>query len=178
MKSTDETNYLEAEIDAMAFHDNIAGLGQEPDQTTTEFGGSQDWRDNSNAPFPGQGTYVTVINSTNASIACNTLSTNTQTVRLVGQTILPIFDTSIGMWDDVVAASVAVGDKFITATNAQLKGTTNSTTACDSVLPASTSSVTYYQPQLMSSDYYCVGSDGDALVPKIFIAWNIGTTYF
>jgi hypothetical protein len=178
MKSTDETNYLEAQIDTMAFHDCIAGLGQEPDQATQEIGGSQAWRDNTNAPFPGQATYVTAITSINASIACNTLSTTTQTVRLVGQTILPIFDNSISMWDDVVAASVAIGDLFITATDAQLKGATNSCTDCTAILPASTSSVTYYQPQLMSSDYYCVGSDGDPLVPKIFIAWNIGTTYF
>ncbi len=177
MKSTDEINYLEADINGMAFHHNIAGLGQEPDEATTELLGAQAWRSNSSAPFPGQGTYVTVINALSGTKNCSTLSTSVQTVRLIVGTILPIFDTSISVWDDVAAASVAAGDKFITATDAQLKGNTNSVSTC-SLVAGSTASVQYYQPELMSSDYYCVGSDGDSIVPKIFIAWNTGTPYF
>ena len=177
MKTTDETNYLEAAINNIAFHDAIAGLGTEPDEATTELLGAQAWRSNSSAPFPGQCTYITVINGLSGTKNCNTLETLTQSVRLVGQTILPIYDQSISVWDDVVAASVASGDKFITATDAQLKGNTNSVSTC-SLVAGSTASVQYYQPELMSSDYYCVGSDGDSIVPKIFIAWNTGTPYF
>lgn len=174
MKSTDELNFAEADINGIALSHNIAGLGQEPDQPANNAG---NWTSTSDAPFPGQGTYVSALEVKSGTKSCTTLSTTTQTVRLLAQTFIPIYDNSAGLWDDVAASNVVGGDSFIVATDAQIKAKTNELKACTLVAQA-TDSVTYYQPQLMSSDYYCVGSDGDAGVAKIYIAWNTGTTYF
>ena len=174
MKSTDELNFAEEPINGIAYHDNIAGLGQEPDQPHNNAG---DWNSVLNAPFPGQGTYVSALEVKSGTKSCYTLSTTTQTVRLLAQTFVPIYDNSAGMWDDVAASNVVGGDSFIMANDTEIKARTNAVKSC-TLVSAATVSVTYYQPQLMSSDYYCVGSDGDAGVGKIYIAWNTGTTYF
>ena len=173
METTDGTNYNETNIANMTVGDRVAGLGQEPDLGANNAG---NWT--GGPPFPGQETQITSFAYTAGSKVCIQLNcNNVNQIRVLSQTIFPMYDDSASMWDDLTAQSIVSGDKFITGTDANLKGNTNVIGVCNGVSSATTS-VNYYQPQLQSSDYWYVGSDGDDVVPSIAVAWNTGTTYF
>jgi len=174
METTDEDNYFDTPINNIAVSDAIAGLGQQPDEAADNSG---NWVSNITAPFPSQCTYVMSFAYLSATKTVIVLETTTQALRVINLTTIPVYDDSAGMWDDLAAQSVATGDKFITANVVNLKAKSNTVSSCTATT-ASTTSVNYYQPQLQSSDYWYVGSDGDDVVPSIAVAWNTGTTYF
>jgi hypothetical protein len=173
METTDGTNYNEANFVSIAVGDRIAGLGQEPDLGANNAG---NWT--GDPPFPGQETQIVSFAYTAGTKACIQLNcNNVNQIRVLAQTIFPMFDDNVSYWDDLQAQAIVTGDKFITATDANLKGNTNVVGVCNGV-SAATTSVNFYQPQLLSSDYYAVGIQTGTTDPKIFVAWNTGATHF
>ena len=178
MKTTDGTNYNEANFVGIAVGDEVAGLGQEPDEDANNDG---NWVSNTTAPFPNQATTIASFAYTAGTKNCIQLNcNNANQIRVLAETIFPMFDNSAGLWDDLMAQAIVTGDKFITATDGQLKagsGTPNVVHTCTAVSNATTS-VNFYQPQLSTSDYYYVGIQTGTTDPKIAVAWNTGTSHF
>ena len=173
METTDGTNYNETNFANMTVGDRVAGLGQEPDLGANNAG---NWT--GDPPFPGQETQISSFAYTAGTKACIQLNcNNANQIRVLSQTVFPMYDDSASVWDDLTAQSIVSGDKFITGTDANLKGNTNVIGVCNGVSSATTS-VNYYVPQLLSSDYYAVGIQTGTTDPKIFVAWNTGTSYF
>lgn len=176
METTDGTNYNETNFANMTVGDRVAGLGQEPDLAANNAGY---WT--GDPPFPGQETQISTFAYTAGTKACIQLNcNNANQIRVLGQTVFPMYDDSAAVWDDLTAQSIDTGDKFITATDAQMKAgaaTPNVVNVCTAV-SAATTAVNFYQPQLTTSDYYYVGIQTGTTDPKIAVAWNTGTTYF
>jgi len=175
-KSTNETTYTQTLMTSDITGWFIGALGQDADRDSDASG---DWTSNAFAPFPGQCTTVMFGEGANpATKTLFTLETANMELRVLYQTIMPIFDDSAGMWQDLKAQVVTTSDFFITATSTEMNNLDARIDQCTAnTMQFEQSSIAYYQIQLLSADYFAAGSvtytdQGDG---AIFIAWDTGT---
>ena len=94
------------------------------------------------------------------------------------RTIIPVFDDSAEMWQDVQAVSVDTADFFITATRGQIDSLDARVEQCSAkTLHLANGNIGYYEIQLQSADYFAAGSiaHNGSSDGQIFIAWDTGT---